>query len=233
MFEEYTKRNRAVQAALDLAAEGGWKAVTFAAIAERSGLNLADLRRDFTCRTDLLKSFQSEVDAEILAKAKQAGTSEQGLRDRVFDMIMTRFEVLAPYKPALRRISNDLCCHPAEAALLLPSSLASQYWMLAGSGAKLDGPGAGLRVAGLASIYARVFRIWLDDDTPSLDRTMAALDRRLKAGEEWLSRVESTCESLCRFACGFMPRGWKRREARDTKHEQAPSGTASTNPAGA
>ena len=85
----------------------------------------------------------------------------------------------------------------------------------------------------LASIYARVFRIWLDDDTPSLDRTMAALDRRLKAGEEWLSRVESTCESLCRFACGFMPRGWKRREARDTKQEQAPSGTASANPAGA
>lgn len=232
MFEEYTKRNRAIQAALDLASEGGWKAVTFTAISERTGLGLADLRRDFTCKTDLLRAFQAEVDAEILAKAKPASASEQGPRDRVFDMIMTRFEVMAPYKPALRHISHDLCCHPGEAAHILPSSLASQYWMLAGAGAKLDGPGAGLRVAGLAAIYAKVFRVWLDDDSPGLDRTMAALDRRLKAGEEWLSRVESTCESFCRFACGFVPRGWKRREKSDTAAEPA-SGATSANPAGA
>jgi ubiquinone biosynthesis protein COQ9 len=147
-------------------------------------------------------------------------------------MIMTRFEVMAPYKPALRRISADLCCHPAEAAQILPSSLASQYWMLAGAGAKLDGPGAGLRVAGLASIYAKVFRVWLDDSSPGLDRTMAALDRRLKAGEEWLSRVESTCESFCRFACGFMPRGWKRRGAGGTAAEPE-AGATSANPASA
>ena len=232
MFEDFSKRNKAVRAALELAAEGGWKSVTFAAIAERTGLSLADLRREFTCKTDLLKAFQSEVDAEVLAKAKPAGASEQGPRDRVFDMIMTRFEVMAPYKPALRRISDDLCCHPAEAAQMLPSSLASQYWMLAGAGAKLEGPGAGLRVAGLASIYAKVFRVWLDDDSPGLDRTMAALDRRLKAGEDWLSRVESTCESFCRFACGLMPRGWKRREAGDKAAEQA-TGSTSANPASA
>ena len=72
MFEEYSKRNRAIQAALELAAEGGWRAVTFAAIAERTGLSLADLRRDFIWKTDLLSAFQSEVDAEVLAKAKPA-----------------------------------------------------------------------------------------------------------------------------------------------------------------
>jgi ubiquinone biosynthesis protein COQ9 len=232
MFEEFSKRNKAVRAALELAAEGGWSAVTFAAISDRTGLSLADLRRDFTCKTDLLRAFQSEVDAEVLAKAKPAGASEQGPRDRVFDMIMTRFEVMAPYKPALRRISNDLCCHPAEAAQIFPSSLASQYWMLAGAGAKLDGPGVGLRVAGLASIYAKVFRVWLDDSSPGLDRTMAALDRRLKAGEEWLSRVESTCESFCRFAGGFLPRGGTRRDAGVNAAEPA-AGAASANPAGA
>jgi AcrR family transcriptional regulator len=230
MFEEFNTRNKAVRAALELAAEGGWKAMTFAAIADRSGVSLADLHRDFNWRTDILRAFQSEVDAEVLAKAKPA-TSEQSPRDRLFDIIMTRFEVMAPYKPALRRISNDLCRHPAEAAQLLPSSLASQYWMLAGAGAKLD-PGTAFRVAGLASIYARVFRVWLDDDSPGLDRTMAALDRRLKAGEEWLSSAERACESLCRLACGFMPRGWKRRRAGDTAASPA-AGSTSANPAGA
>ena len=81
MFEEYSKRNRAIQAALELAAEGGWKAVTFPAIAERTGLSLADLRREFMCRTDILRAFHAEIDGEVLAKAKTA-TAEQSPRDR-------------------------------------------------------------------------------------------------------------------------------------------------------
>src|SRR6476661_7548240 len=219
MFEEFSKRNRAIQAALELAAEGGWSAVTFAAIGERTGLSLADLRRDITCRTDILRAFQAEIDAEVLAKAKPAAP-EQSPRDRVFDIVMTRFEAMTPYKPALRRISADLCCHPAEASQFLPSTLASQYWMLAGAGAKLNGAGAGLRVAGLAAIYAKVFRVWLDDNSPGLDRTMAALDRRLKNGEHWLASVEN----FCRFACGFVPRGWERRDSSEAA--AGPTGTA-------
>jgi hypothetical protein len=76
---------------------------------------------------------------------------------------MTRFELMTPYKGALRRISAYLCCRPGEAATVLCSSLASQYWMLAGAGRKLDGPGGALRVTGLAGIYAKVFQVWLDD----------------------------------------------------------------------
>ena len=110
----------------------------------------------------------------------------QSPRDRLFDAIMTRFEVMQPYKPALKRIAAYLCCRPGEAAPLLCGSLASQYWMLAGAGAKLDGPGGALRVAGLAAIYGKVFQVWLDDDTPSLDKTMAALDKRLGKGERML-----------------------------------------------
>src|SRR4029078_2875055 len=199
------------------------KGVPLPSLATRSGVSLADLRREFTCKTEILRAFQAEIDAEVLAKSKPA-TPEQSPKDRVFDMVMTRFEAMKPYKPALRRISAALCCHPAEAAQLIPSSLAAQYWMLSGAGAKLDGPGAGLRVAGLASIYCKVFGDCLDDDTPGLDRTMAALARRLKNGEEWLARAESACESFCRLACGFMPRGWKRRERGEGTETAAPGG---------
>ncbi len=82
--------------------------------------------------------------------------------------------------------------------------------MLARPGAKLDGPGGALRVAGLAAIYGKVFQVWLDDDTPSLDKTMAALDKRLGKGERMLSGIETACGDVCRVLCGFMPRGWKR-----------------------
>jgi AcrR family transcriptional regulator len=225
MLDEFSKRNRAVRAAMDIAAERGWNNVNFTAISERTGLSLAELRHDFTCKTDILKAFQAEVDADVLGKIKPA-TSDQTVRDRLFDIIMTRFETMQPYKPALGRISASVCCHPAEAAMLVGPTLDSQYWMLEGAGAKLQGPGAGARVAGLAAIYAKVFRVWLDDASPGLDRTMAALDRRLRRGEELLAGVENACETFCRVACGLMPRGWARRDGEK-------SGGAAATPAGA
>jgi ubiquinone biosynthesis protein COQ9 len=227
MLDDFSNRNRAIRAALDLAAERGWDGVTFIEIADRTGLSLADLRREFTCKTDLLKAFQAEVDVEVLAKMKPA-TEDQSPRDRLFDLIMTRFEVMAPYKQALDRIHAALRCHPREAAQLFCSTLASQYWMLAGAGAKLGGPGTGLRVAGLTAIYGKVFHVWLDDPSPGLDRTMAALDRRLQSGEHRLAVMETVCGDVCRLACGFLPRGWKRRSENRGSAEQAPGGPSAT-----
>ncbi len=221
MFDDFSKRSKAVQAALDLAKERSWGDIGLADIAQDAGLSLADLRREFACKTDILRAFQTELDAEVLARPRASGGASTP-RDRVFDIVMARFEAMQPYKPALKRISSYLCCRPGEAAPLFCSSLASQYWMLEGAGAKLDGPGGAVRVAGLAAIYGKVFRVWLDDDTPSLDKTMAALDQRLGRGERMLSGAENLCADLCRIACGFLPRGW-RRERSETKQAAPPS----------
>jgi ubiquinone biosynthesis protein COQ9 len=212
MFDDFSKRSKAIRAALDLARERSWGEITLHDIARAANLDLADLRREFSCKSDIIRAFQREVDAEVLAKLR-APAEGQSARDRLFDIVMTRFEVMQPYKPALKRIWSYLCCRPGEASAVLCSSLASQYWMLAGSGAKLDGPIGALRVTGLASVYGKVFQVWLGDDSPSLDKTMAALDRRLARGERMLSAVEQACADVCRLACAFMPRGWKRKEA--------------------
>lgn len=208
MFDDFSKRSKAVRAALDLAAERSWDDISLADIALAANLSLADLRREFSCKSDIIRAFQSEVDAEILGRARPAGEA-QSPRDRLFDIVMTRLELMQPYKPALRRISSYLCCRPGEASILLCASLASQYWMLAGAGAKLDGPGGALRVAGLTAIYGKVFQVWLDDPSPSHDKTMAALDQRLAKGERMLTGIETACSDVCRIACGFLPRGWK------------------------
>jgi ubiquinone biosynthesis protein COQ9 len=212
MFDDFSKCFKAIRAALDLARERSWGEITLDDIARAANLDLADLRREFSCKSDIIRAFQREVDAEVLAKLR-APAEGQTARDRLFDIVMTRFEVMQPYKPALKRIWSYLCCRPGEAGAVLCSSLASQYWMLAGAGAKLDGPIGALRVTGLASVYGKVFQVWLGDDSPSLDKTMAALDRRLARGERMLSAVEQACADVCRLACAFMPRGWKRKEA--------------------
>jgi ubiquinone biosynthesis protein COQ9 len=206
MFDEFSKRSKAVRATMELAQERDWGDITLSDIAERAGLDLADLRREFACKSDILRAFQAEVDAEVLAKAKQA-SPDQSPRDRLFDIVMTRFDIMGPYKPALKRIACYMRCSPGEASLLACSTLVSQYWMLAGAGAKMGGAGAAMRVTGLTAIYGKVFKVWLDDTSPSLDRTMAALDRRLSNGERMLAKMEKACSMVC----GLMPRGWKQK----------------------
>lgn len=205
MLSDFSKRNKAVRAALALAKQHDWGDVTLLDIARHSGLELADLRREFACKSDILRAFQAEVDAEVLSKSKPG--PDQSVRDRVFDILMTRFEVMAPYKPALKRIACHLRCRPGEASLLACSTLGAQYWMLAGAGAKLEGASGAMRVAGLTAIYGRVFKVWLEDPSPSLDKTMAALDRALSAGERRLAGMEAACgnlNALCKSVGGAV-----------------------------
>ena len=68
MFDDFSKRSKAVRAAFDLAKERSWGDITLADIALASGLELADLRREFSCKSDIVRAFQKEVDAEVLAK---------------------------------------------------------------------------------------------------------------------------------------------------------------------
>ena len=59
---------------------------------------------------------------------------------------------------------------------------------------------AAVRVAGLATVYGSVFRVWLEDDDPGLARTMAALDRRLRRGESAVRSLDRACSVLNRLA---------------------------------
>lgn len=199
MSDDFSLRNRAIIAAMSLAAKHDWGDITLADVAAEANLNVADLRREFSCKSDILRSFQKEVDTEALAKVKPAGPDDS-VRDRVFEAVMLRFEVLTPHKAALKRLACHFKCRPGEASMLLCSGLASQYWTLSSAGAKLEGPSAVVRIAGLSAVYSRAFKVWLKDDSQSLDKTMATLDRGLNNGERALKRMDKLCGKLCGFA---------------------------------
>ena len=194
MLEQQTARDRIVAAALKLAAERPWSDVTLLNIAQEAGLTLADLRHEFATKSEILIAFARAIDEQVLRTAGNGGVLAS--RDAIFDVVMSRFDALAPYKPALRAIARSTVFEPA----LLMNLLASQHWMLQAAGFGTDGLVGSLRLAGLASVYASVFRIWLDDDDPGLARTMAALDRRLRRGERILAPIEDISFLVGRIA---------------------------------
>ncbi|MBU1212636.1 MAG: TetR family transcriptional regulator [Alphaproteobacteria bacterium] len=186
MIDMGSAEGRIVAAALRLAAEKPWQDVSLRHIAEAAGMNLAELSDTFSSKSDVLKAFVRLVDKEVLLKAP-APQEGESRRDALFEVIMARFDVLEPFKTALRSIAGS---GEIELALMRPM-LSSQAWMLQAAGIDSDGPAGAMRTAGLASAYASVLRTWLEDDDPGLARTMAVLDRRLRSGESVMAGLDS------------------------------------------
>ncbi len=208
MLDGGTVRERIIAASLRLAEERGWRDLSLGEIAAAAGVPLVELRKEFQSKAQILAAFSRALDIAVIEKFPAPGPDVA--RDRLFDVLLTRFELMQPYRPAIERILEDLRASPAEALAQMRPALKSQYWMLAAAGISGEGGTGLLRVRGLLSIYSRVFKIWLDDDDPGMARTMAALDRRLRRGKSIMrgfERFRDGLENLTRSLRGARKAG--------------------------
>jgi len=225
MHDPTTPQGRIITAALALAGEKPWAEVTLSQIAERGGMPLAEVLAHAASKSEILTAFTRAIDEDVLRLCPKPVQGDAP-RDRLFEVVMCRFDALAPYKTALRSIAFSGTPDFERLGALVKS----QRWMLEGAGISTDGIEGGLRVAGLCSIYVSVFRTWLADTDAGHARTMAALDRRLRRGEQALRRLKdlerglaSISAVMAGFACG---------RSRDAKPDGTPmSGPSSAPPA--
>jgi AcrR family transcriptional regulator len=178
---------RLVDAALALAAERPWDEVTLADIAARAGAALAELHPRFAGRGRILAAFARRIDAEML-RGDGVDLAGERARDRLFDAVMRRFDLLAPYKDGLRSIAASTMRDPVAALAQVPALDRSMAWTLEAAGISAGGWRGRLKVRALGATYLAVLRIWLDDGVDQA-RTMAELDRRL-------ARLDSLAERL-------------------------------------
>lgn len=188
MARKKTPEDKIIDAALKLAASRGWHELALADIAEAAKVSLPELAQLFPTKAAILAAWSRRVDAQVLAAAEAEDLSGEAARDRLFDVLMLRFDALAPQKPALRNIARDLARDPVAAAALLRPALQSLGWMLEAAGIDASGLRGALRVRGLALVWAAAFRVWLEDGEDQA-KTMAELDRRLRQGEDLIAAM--------------------------------------------
>lgn len=182
-------RDTLIAAAMELAAERSWHSVTLIDISQKAGLSLADIYPLFKNKSDILRAFVRKMDMQVLADLDSADF-DQPRHDRLMDVIMARFDALAPYRPALKSILRDFGdVGLADGARAAKTGFASMRWMLEAAGFETGGIQGSLRVAGMGAIYARSFRQWLDDESPDYGPTMALLDKSLNQAGGWDSRL--------------------------------------------
>lgn len=185
-------RQQVFEAALTLAAQKGWRRVSLSEIAEAAGTTLADLRAMFGSKLRILEGFAEWVDEKVLAEtppSAEADMAGETVRDRLFDILMRRFDVLQPYKDGIAALARDMGGEgPAGLLSGWAHLVQSMEWMLEAAGAGGTGPGARLRAKALAALWVRTAMVWLRDNSEDMAQTMAALDRNLAEAERWASR---------------------------------------------
>ncbi len=190
-------RDAIIDAFMALAAERSVRSIGLGDIADRAGISLAALREAYGGKLGILAGFARRIDLAVLADGPADPESEP--RDRLFEIMMRRFDALAPYKPAIDRMAHSARCDPGLAAVLHRLAARSQKWTLVAAGIRFGGLGGRVAVEGAVLAYAETMRAWLDDDDPDLGRTMAALDRALRRGERGMRMLSDLCSLLPRF----------------------------------
>lgn len=175
----------ALDAFLGLVADKGFAAVTLRDVAQAAALGLADLYRLYPDKVALVAAFMARVDAEVLAGTPSQSDPEETARDRLFDTMMRRYDALRPHKAALRAIRRGAQRDPMLALALGPALRRSMAAMLEAAGVPSDGLAGALRQNGLLALHYAVSRVFDQDETGDLSKTMAALDGRLKTAERW------------------------------------------------
>ena len=212
--DERSEHERIIDAFMALLAEKSIEQIGFAEIAKGAGVSLSDLRGAFGSTFAILAAFVKQIDRAVLA-GDDADMAEEPPRERLFDVLMRRIELLAPHKAAVRSLMRSAVRNPGLALALQGMGLRSQQWMLTAADISASGPRGMLRAQGLACLYASVLRTFADDDDPGHARTMAALDRALARGQRWSGFLDDACRIGGRF-CGS---GARRRPRRDTEEE--------------
>jgi AcrR family transcriptional regulator len=177
-------RERIIAAFMSLLADKPIERIGLAEIAREAGVSLVELRDLFGSTLAILAAQIKETDRAVLA-ADAADMAEEPPRERLFDVLMRRLEVLEPHKAAVRSLTRSASRNPGLAFALNGLAVRSQQWMLTAADIDAAGPRGMVRAQGLAVLFASVLRTWVDDDDPGHARTMAALDRALARGQRW------------------------------------------------
>lgn len=203
-----------------LLAEKPIEEIGFCEIATRAGVPLHRCRAAFNSVLSVLSAKLREIDAEVL-EASETEMAGEPPREKLFDILMRRFEALQPYKDAIRSLTRSARGDPALALALNGFAVRAQRWMMAAADISDAGLRGSLRAQGLALLYANAMRTWLRDEDPGLAPTMAALDRELGRGARWSRMLDDLARLVPRP--GRRRRRWRSRaEAREGDRRPPP-----------
>jgi AcrR family transcriptional regulator len=189
------------QAAFALAERMAWNKIGMGAIARQAELSLPQLLQHAPSKAAIIEDFARDIDqAMLLVFEKHPAEGEA--HDRLFDVMLKRLEILAPYKYVVESILKGMRAEPTESLRLVQSATDSVSWMISAARVEEEPAWQGYGRLGLLRLYLRILPIWTKDDA-GMARSMAALDRGLRDLVRFKARADGMMAMAWAFGAGL------------------------------
>ncbi len=173
-------RDKLCDLAVGYIASHGWCGFRLRHLAAEAGCRVAEVRRHFATRYDLLVALSERADAAMFDAAREIRPDDPP-QDRLHAVLMARFAAAAGDRTALKRLLEATIRDPLLAAVHLRNLHAWARRALLLAGIAADRPLAGLvqeKILATAVILPVLPR-WIADESTDLAATEAALDRAI------------------------------------------------------
>ena len=180
-----TLRRDLARAALAVAAHKPWRTVTLADLANEVSRPVSDF---YAASLGEAADCAEEAFDRAIAEGVEELDPDQSVRDRLFELIMRRFEAMEPHRAAVLAMEQGQDRDPILLTAAHQRHVRCARWVLALAGLEADGMTGQARAQGLGVIIGQARAAWRGDDAGDFAKTMASLDRNLRRAEEMFGR---------------------------------------------
>lgn len=178
-------RRDLARAALSLAGSVPWREITLIRLADAAARPVADFYG--ASLWEAVECVEEAFDRAIADDLDQLDP-KQSVRDRLFELIMRRFEAMEPHREAVLAMEQGIDRDPTLLASAHQRNVRCARWVLALAGLEADGMTGQARAQGLGVIIGQARAAWRGDSAGDFAKTMASLDKNLRRAEEMFGR---------------------------------------------
>ena len=179
---------RLINAAMILAARRRWRDINMADIASEAKIPVADALSHSRSKAAILGALGRHIDRVVLNDLHTDPDIGDSPKDRLFELMMRRFDAMADYRSGLASVNADLDFNPIAAVRRVCRIKNTMTLTLEAACISATGPCGLLRQQGLGAIYIYCLSVWFNDETDDMSATMAALDRALTVADNLIVR---------------------------------------------
>ena len=116
---------------------------------------------------------------------------DSSTKDNLFELIMLRLDYMQPYKNSLKKIIVSISKSPSMLKSVSENVSDSLDFYLELTKAYDNSYFDLFKKKTILLIYSYIFKVWLDDNSEELSRTMSELDKVLSLSEKVANRIKN------------------------------------------
>ncbi len=185
------KKNQLIDASFKIIEDEGWDNFSLKKLSEKKNLDINSINQLLRSKKNLLKEFSKMIDYKVEKEFNFEDLHDSSTKDNLFELIMLRLEYMQPYKAALKSIIFSIKKQPGMLRSVSNNVLDSLDFYLELTKAYDKSFFDLFKKKSILLIYSYIFKIWLDDNTEELSKTMSELDKLLTFSERLANNLKN------------------------------------------